>query len=153
MLDAGVITNRARNSKRAMHNVRVTAGCETLSHTQSTVSYWLEEVNRSIEAVSVTSEYPQDGGPVCCCYDYRVHARLQNCVLRCVMPLIGCVMSDACYAEREYLQDGGRRKKADGLCKKYFILFNHVSTNQQNIILSKFWTFYALITSFRISWQ
>ena len=32
-----------------MHNVRVTAACKTPSHTQSTVFYWLNEVNRSIE--------------------------------------------------------------------------------------------------------
>ena len=50
-LDAGVITNCSRNSKCAMHNVCVTTGCKTLSHTQSTVFYWLHEVNRSIVTV------------------------------------------------------------------------------------------------------
>ena len=43
----------------------------------------------------MTSEFPQDGGLVCCCYDYRVDVRLQNWV-------IGCIKSDACQAEREY---------------------------------------------------
>ena len=41
--------NRELNNKFAVHNVRVTAACKTLSHTQSTVFYWLDEVNRSIE--------------------------------------------------------------------------------------------------------
>ena len=31
-----------------------------------------------IEAISVTSVYPQDGGSVRCCYDTHVDARLQN---------------------------------------------------------------------------
>ena len=52
MLDAGVIIKRARNSKCAMHNVRMTAGCKTLSHTQSTVFYWLDKVNTSIDLKS-----------------------------------------------------------------------------------------------------
>ena len=34
-----------------------------------------------IEAVSMTSKYPQDGDSICCCYDYRVDAWLQNCVM------------------------------------------------------------------------
>ena len=33
----------------------------------------------------------------CCCYDYGFDARLQNCVVRCVLSLIGSVMSDACH--------------------------------------------------------
>ena len=48
MLDAGVLTNRARNNKFAMHNVRATAGFKTLSHTQPTVFYWLDQVNASV---------------------------------------------------------------------------------------------------------
>ena len=52
-----------------------------------------------IEAVSVISEDPQDGGSVCCCYDYCIDARLQNCAVRCILHAIGCVMSDACHAE------------------------------------------------------
>ena len=47
-----------------------------------------------IEAVSVTSEYPQDGGSVFCCYDYRVDARLQNFVVRCALRVIGSIMSE-----------------------------------------------------------
>ena len=47
--------------------------------------------------------YSQDGGLVCCCYDYPVEVRLQNCVVHCVLCLIGCVMSDVCHAEQEYL--------------------------------------------------
>ena len=59
------------------------------------------------------SEHPQDGGSVCCCYDYCVDARLQKCVVRCVLRVIGCGMSDACHAERirKYPQDGGRKKR------------------------------------------
>ena len=57
MLDAGVITNRARNSNCAMHNVRVTAGCKTMSHTQSTVFYWLDEVNRSIVTPTISCRH------------------------------------------------------------------------------------------------
>ena len=34
-----------------MHNVRVTAACKIPSHTQSTIFYWLDEVNRSIQCV------------------------------------------------------------------------------------------------------
>ena len=34
-----------------MHNVRVTAACKIPSHTQSTVFYWLDEVNRSIPEI------------------------------------------------------------------------------------------------------
>ena len=49
----------------------------------------------------------QDGGSVCCCCDYHLYAQLQNCLVRCVLH----VMSDACHAEWEYPQDGGRRKK------------------------------------------
>ena len=45
---AGIITKCTRNNKFSMHNVRVTATCKILSHAQSTVFYWLDEVNRSI---------------------------------------------------------------------------------------------------------
>ena len=51
MTGAGVMTERARNSKSAMRNVRITASCKTPSHTQSTVFYWLDEVNRSIRPI------------------------------------------------------------------------------------------------------
>ena len=60
MLHAGFITNRARNSKCAMYNLRVTAGCKTLSHTQSTVFYWLDELNRSICTASWSWGYLAD---------------------------------------------------------------------------------------------
>ena len=35
-------------------------------------------VKFSIEAVSVTSEYPQHGGSIHCCYDYCVDIRLSG---------------------------------------------------------------------------
>ena len=44
----GAITKRARNIKFSMHNIRVTAACKIPSHTQSTVFYWLDKVNRSL---------------------------------------------------------------------------------------------------------
>ena len=47
-----------------------------------------------IEAVSVMSQYPQDGGSVYCCYDHRVYTWLLNCMVHCVLCVIGCVMSD-----------------------------------------------------------
>ena len=71
--------------------------------------------NSGIEAVSVISEYPHDGGSVCCYYDYHVDTWLPNRVLCCVLGIIGCVMSSACHVEWEYPQDGGRGKKVDGL--------------------------------------
>ena len=40
--------------------------------------------------VSVMSEYPQDGGSVCCSYHYHVDSWLQNCVVRCILHAIGC---------------------------------------------------------------
>ena len=46
---AGVITKRARNSKFSMHNFRITAACKIPSHTQSTVFYRFDEVNRSVQ--------------------------------------------------------------------------------------------------------
>ena len=55
-----------------------------------------------IEAVSVTSEYPQEGGSVCCCYDFHVDTRLQNCVVHCVLCVTRCVMAGAYHAEWEY---------------------------------------------------
>ena len=50
MLSAGVIMKLARNYKCAMYNVCITDSLyiKTLSHTQSTEFYWLDEVNRSI---------------------------------------------------------------------------------------------------------
>ena len=63
----------------------------------------------------MTSEYPQDDGSVYCCYDYCIEAQLQICVLHCVFCVIGCVMSGTCHVEREYPQDNGQGKKADGL--------------------------------------
>ena len=51
MLCAGVITERARNNKYTIHGVRLTTACKTPSHTQSTVFYWLGEVNRSLAGV------------------------------------------------------------------------------------------------------
>ena len=48
MLGAGILTNHVHNNKCTMHSMQVTAACKTPSHTQSTVSYWLNEVNRSI---------------------------------------------------------------------------------------------------------
>ena len=64
-----------------------------------------------IEAISVMSEHPQDGGSGCCCYDYRVNVGLQNCLLRCILLVIGCVMSGANHTKQEYPQDDGHRKK------------------------------------------
>ena len=77
-----------------------------------------------IETVSVTSEYPQNGGSVCCCYDYRVDVQLQNCVVHCVLKVIGCVMGGASHAKQEYLQDGGCGKKTDGLYTVYWHLIH-----------------------------
>ena len=68
-----------------------------------------------IEAVRVTSEYPQDGISDCCYFNYRVDMQLQNCMVRCILRPIGCVMSEVCHAEQEYPQDGGCDKKADVL--------------------------------------
>ena len=68
-------------------------------------------INYNDELVSVTSEYPQDGDSVCYCYDYPVDAQLQNCVLRCVLRVSRCIMSDACHAEWEYPHDGGCGEK------------------------------------------
>ena len=62
------------------------------------------------EAIGVTLGYPQDGGSVCCCYDYCVDVRIVWYVC-CVLQAIGCVMSDACHTEQEYRQDGGCGKK------------------------------------------
>ena len=42
-----------------------------------------------IEAVTVTAEDPLDGGSVSCCYDYRFGAGLQNCMVLCVLRVIG----------------------------------------------------------------
>ena len=53
--------------------------------------------------------------PVCCCYDYRVDAWLQNYMVHCILRVIRCIMSDACHTEWEYPQDGGCRKKAASL--------------------------------------
>ena len=50
-------------------------------------------------------DYPQDGDSVCCCYDYCIDMRLQDCVMYCVLHVIRCAMSDACHAEPEYIQD------------------------------------------------
>ena len=65
---------------------------------------------KAIEAVSVASEYPQDGRSVCCCYDDCVDTQPQNWVVRCVLRVIACVISYACRAEPEYSQNGGRKK-------------------------------------------
>ena len=46
--DDSVVTKCVRNNKYAMYNMCITAASKTLSLAQSTVSYWLEEVNRSI---------------------------------------------------------------------------------------------------------
>ena len=48
MLGAGVITKHARENWCAVHNMRVTAACKTLSHKQSIFFYWLNDLNRSI---------------------------------------------------------------------------------------------------------
>ena len=53
----------------------------------------------AIEAVSVTSKYPQDSGSVSCCYDYRVDVWLQNWVMHCILCIIGCIKSDPHRAE------------------------------------------------------
>ena len=46
--------------------------------------------NREKEAISVMSKYPQDVSSVCCCYDYGIDAQLQNCVVGCILFVIGC---------------------------------------------------------------
>ena len=60
-------------------------------------------------------EYSQDGRSVCCCYDYLVGGQLQNCMVSCILHIIGYVMSATCHAEWEYPQHGGCRKKTDSL--------------------------------------
>ena len=67
--------------------------------------------NREKEAISVMSKYPQNGSSVCCCLDYCIDARLQNCVVGCVLLVIGYVISDECHTEQEYLQYGGHGVK------------------------------------------
>ena len=68
-----------------------------------------------IEGISATSEYPQDGCSVWCCYDYGVDALLQNYVVRCILHVIGCVMASAHPTDwtrvpaRWWLQDEGWR--------------------------------------------
>ena len=52
----------------------------------------------------MTSGYPQDDDSVCCCYDCHVDAWLQNCMVRCVLHVIGFAISEACHAEQEYPQ-------------------------------------------------
>ena len=47
----------------------------------------------------MTSEYPLHGGLVCRYYDKRDKARLQNCVVYCVLCVTGCVMSDTCHTD------------------------------------------------------
>ena len=69
----------------------------------------------SKHASTGTNGDPQDGGSVCCCYEYHVEMRLQNCVVRCVLRIFWCVMSNACHWEQEYTQDGGHGKMADSL--------------------------------------
>ena len=54
---------------------------------------------KCIAAVSVMSEYPQDGGSVCCSYDYRIDAWLQNCIVHCILRVIRYVMFDTCHAD------------------------------------------------------
>ena len=70
-------------------------------------------LGRLIEAISV--RVPTRWQLSCCCYDYYVGVRLQNCVVHCVLSLIRCIISNACHAEQKYTQDGGCGKKADGL--------------------------------------
>ena len=63
----------------------------------------------------LTSDYLQDGNSVCCCYDYCFDTQLQNCVVRCVLRVIGCAVVGACHTGQEYPQDGGHGKMADSL--------------------------------------
>ena len=52
MLSTHIKKKHTRNSKCAMNNIRVTAECKTPSHhTESTVFYWLDEVNRSMRYI------------------------------------------------------------------------------------------------------
>ena len=69
----------------------------------------------SIEAIWVTSEYPQHGGLVWCCYDYNVSTTAE---LGCVLPFArNRVCNIQCMSGRtRVLQDGGRKKKSGGLC-------------------------------------
>ena len=45
------------------------------------------------------------------CFDYHIDGWLQNCMVHCVLRIIGCVMSDACHAEQEYPYDDCCRKR------------------------------------------
>ena len=63
-----------------------------------------------IEAVGVKSDYHQDGGRVRFCYDYRVNARLKNCVVCRNLRVIGSFM----YIWNDYTHKMmARGKKAD----------------------------------------
>ena len=62
------------------------------------------------------------------CYDYCVDTRVQDCVVRCVLRVIGSVMSAACHAEREYPQDGGRGKSLTASIEGF-----HVTSLQRNL--------------------
>ena len=57
----GVITKHVHRpyNKCVMHNMRVTTACKTSSHTQSTVSYSHNKVNRSITNAWLTQSSPQ----------------------------------------------------------------------------------------------
>ena len=63
----------------------------------------------------MTSEYPQDGGSVCCCYDYRVDKRLKNMCGALCLASSWVHISNAGHTERYCPQDGDHGKKADGL--------------------------------------
>ena len=83
-------------------------------------------------AISVMSEYPQDGGSICYCYDYCIDVQLKNCVMHCVLGVIECVMSNTCHTDREYPQSGGSGKNADGLYMYNSNVLKHANTQHSN---------------------
>ena len=123
------ISSSRHNTDLMMHmglsllTVALETGSEHISHFSALMSLVKDEMCKNVfavskKAISVASEFSQDGGSVCCCYDKHVRVRLQECMVLCVLRVISCVMSGACYAEREYIQNGGRGKKADSLYRE-----------------------------------
>ena len=90
----------------------------------------------------MTSEYPQDCGRVYCYYNYCCNVRLQICMVRCVLGVISCVMSNACHTELDNTQDGSFGLKADDLYRSQYeeISFAfHKVWKKQNNGAAQFW--------------
>ena len=85
------------------------------------------------EAVIVMSEYPKMAVQFVIA---MITALTQNCMVHCVLRMIGYVLSDACHTEQEYPQDGDRWEKADRLY------------HSRCIILKQLWYNYRLITAY-----